>query len=319
MAIHHMIIKSAEKLGFSLEERGDNVRAFHPSLAVEIFGVSGKDAMNQMISFLNTHKRNPDLRFIRVEGQPVTLGRLRQVNNPVYSKQIGTPTTLYHAYANDEIEWANADADFDDRTSNGEKGLTLEETFDHKPEITDPTPVVKRDSKGVPLDGATAYREGIPAADNPYEEGTDECDQWFEDWDAAADAAEPVPEEERTGSVVASKYRAKYQEMGHPTHCGDWLAELLNNYCVGKKSTDLDTLEMIFAQNGVDTSKYNRTTPGWQGRIRMTGRNLLARKVFNVGFIWVPATGDDMVEKWMKIEAPADWIAAQRYSKPKAE
>jgi hypothetical protein len=67
--------------------------------------------------------------------------------------------------------------------------------------------------------------------------------------------------------------------MGHPTHCGDAMATLLNSLCVNKAGTNLEMFEQICAANGVDLSKYNRTTRGWQGRLRMTGRNLLAKRV----------------------------------------
>jgi hypothetical protein len=169
----------------------------------------------------------------------------------------------------------------------------------------------------VPLDGAVAYKEGITAADCPFSsEGDDEeeytrFEKWNEEWDAAADEAQAEEDAEgKGGSVVSSKYRIKYAEEGHPNHCGDWLAELLNNYCIGEKNTDLAMFETICGLNGVDTSKYRREGNGWQGRIRMTGRNLLAKRVFEAKNIVVPnKDGGDPVT----LDAPADWLSAQRY------
>ena len=115
------------------------------------------------------------------------------------------------------------------------------------------------------------------------------------------------------GSVVKSEYRARYAERGHPAHCGDWLAETLNGLILGKTHTDLEKFEELCALNGVDTSKYKREGTGWQGRIRMTGRNLLAKRVFEAdGVLLLPPSvrPEPGVEQ---LQAPADWMAAQRY------
>lgn len=158
----------------------------------------------------------------------------------------------------------------------------------------------------VPQDGKEAFLAGFTAADCPYDEEHPNFDTWNADWDAAADeASEQRPEEDggKAGelsdgefeegdgaegepppaSVVKEEYRARYAEAGHPTHCGDELAVLLNNLCLTKKGIDLPRFEHICEANGVDLSKYNRTTKGWQGRLRMTGRNKLAGKVFAAG------------------------------------
>lgn len=307
MAIHHAQIKSAESMGYTLEEKGPLVRAFMASTGQQIFGVSAKDAMNQMIAFQNILKRDPELRFVASE--PVTLGFLRRVDNDVISNN--TPTTPIELYRNyDQLEWCAPGNTPDPEPQAFEPDV-------EKPD-TDPTPMIKRAENGVALDGATAYKEGHMAGDNPFEEGTPEADAWDAQWDQAADDA-PENQEEgaKGGSVVASRYRTKYKEAGHPTHSGDWLALLLNNFCVGKKETDLATFERICDLNGVDTSKYNRTTPGWQGRIRMTGRNLLAKKVFTVKHIIVPNA--EVEGGTQQISAPTDWLSAQRYNKPPQE
>lgn len=326
MAIHHATVKAAEKLGFTLEEKGEHVRAFAAQYGQQIFGVSAKDAFNQMTAMLKIIDRNPDLRLRHIEGDLITHGKLTDTNTGNATKESSTPVAFYRDFNSLQF-WPVTDDSDDDvlemhSPSEGETGYrapvdNIEDTFDEKPEVTDKTAPIKRNEKGVPFDGAIAYAEGIMAADNPFEEGTEEGDLWDSQWDQAADDAPEQDNSEKGGSVVASKYRTKYAEQGHPNHCGDWLAELLNNFCVGDKHTDLITFERICGLNGIDTSKYKREGTGWQGRIRMTGRNLLAKKVFSTGKITVPnGETEDGVQE---IVAPADWIAAQRYSKPKSE
>lgn len=171
---------------------------------------------------------------------------------------------------------------------------------------------------GIPKDGGRAYREGVPASDCPYDEGTVAFNDWNDSWDNAADEAgteeSVVAEEPIKGSVVTNRYRAQYSEMGHPTHCGDALATLLNSICVNKAGTNLELFERICEANGVNLAKYNRTTKGWQGRLRMTGRNLLAKQVLkNDGVLNMPeGLGQD------QFKLDEDWKerTSQKY-KPK--
>jgi hypothetical protein len=228
----------------------------------------------------------------------------------------GEPVNSVGSYYSEDGTLMNADGTrsvFDDIDEGG------------VPDGPAPDQPVERSAAGVPLNGAIAYAEGISAADCPYSSETEDEEeynnfvQWNDEWDAAADEAEAekAEDEGHGGSVVNSKYRGKYAEMGHPTHCGDWMAVLLNNFCIGDKNTDLVMFERICKLNGVDTSKYKRDGVGWQGRIRMTGRNLLAKKVFLAGKIVVPALDADDTQDSHEIVAPADWMAEQRYSKPK--
>lgn len=137
---------------------------------------------------------------------------------------------------------------------------------------------------GVPINGAIAYKEGFFAADCPYMEEDDlDFNRWNTEWDQAADEATAPPQPKGPGSVITGRYRAKYSEDGHPTHCGDELAVLLNEMCSNKAGTNLEVFEHICDLNGIDLSKYNRSTKGWQGRLRMTGRNLLSKKVAKRG------------------------------------
>lgn len=206
-----------------------------------------------------------------------------------------------------------------------------------EPEREDPKPheangdkplerLIERNEHGVPLDGAIAFAEKFTAADCPFtseepEDGeeSDEYERflkWNEDFDNAADAAEE-DEGGGGGSVVAGKYRARYAEMGHPTHCGDDLAVILNNLCLvgeGHKATiDLPRFEAICAANGVDLSKYNRTRNGWQGRLRMTGRNMLARRVYEAdGVLLTPIEGAEPQYKMS-----GEWMESRRFKATK--
>jgi hypothetical protein len=168
----------------------------------------------------------------------------------------------------------------------------------------------------IPVDGGIAYKEGVVAGDCPYLEDDEEVEftRWNREWDEAADEHEAAGPP-KVGSVVTNRYRALYSEAGHPTHCGDRLAELLNSLCNNKAGTNLELFERICKANGVDLSKYNRTGKGWQGRLRMTGRNLLAKRVVeNNGLLIMPeGMGDD-------VQLGFDWLETTRNKyKPKQE
>jgi len=124
--------------------------------------------------------------------------------------------------------------------------------------------------------------------------------------------SEEEEEEERTGSVVPDAFKKRYAEAGHPGHCGDWLALQLNGLCQtmdGKKTiTDLDRLEAIANANGVAPARVDKlgtATNGWQGRYRMTVRNMLAKVVADKGFIFIPEGCG--VKKDEERKAPKDW------------
>jgi hypothetical protein len=171
---------------------------------------------------------------------------------------------------------------------------------------------------GIPIHGGDAYRDGVPAADCPYFEDSDDFSRWNTQWDEAADKEEEEEKnaisKNRVGSVVTNRYRSHYTELGHPTHCGDDLANLLNNICQNKAGTNLQLFESICAANGINLSRYNRTMKGWQGRLRMTGRNLLAKRLIEKGGKL------DMPEGWIPeyYQLGSDWVehASKKY-KPK--
>lgn len=121
-----------------------------------------------------------------------------------------------------------------------------------------------------------------------------------------ADAADAAEEELRSGSVVPDKYKERYREDGHPNNCGDWLADTLGPLTTNNQGKlDVDAMEEVARLNGIDTSKLNRTSPGWQGRFRMTARNMLVKKVVASGFLSVPAS-----ENGDTVKAPGDWLLA---------
>lgn len=132
-----------------------------------------------------------------------------------------------------------------------------------------------------------------------------------EEREEAMTAAEESEDDERSGSVVPDKYKRQYAENGHPGNCGDWLALTLEPLVSTPKGFDVDAMDEIARLNGVDTSKLNRESRGWQGRYRMTTRNMLVKAVCKAGHLNVPAT-----EAGDTIAAPSEWLVANT-PKPK--
>ena len=112
-------------------------------------------------------------------------------------------------------------------------------------------------------------------------------------------------------SVVGRAYKIRYKERAiaegrrgkaHKRCNGDWLAlELMAQTLDDKEKLIVSELEAILTANGIKHEGWNRTTNGWQGRLRMTGRMALQRKVAETGVL-VLADGETL-------EAPADWVA----------
>lgn len=323
MTIHHMKIKKATKIGVILEEHGDNVIAKWPQRAVVLECASPDDALMQMQAV-----QALDNMEYRVSSVGI---RLVHVFRSDGYRMAGGPYVPADAHGillkADKVEWEDPISEQDgtgvgpgEDNGTDEDGHAADDIADMPVDSgnnTDSKTSVER-INGVAVDGRVAYKEGTPSGDCPYssedEEVYDDFVRWNEEWDEAADAA-TEEESSKGGSVVSEKYRAKYAELGHPTHCGDWLADLLNNLCLTAKGTDLERFEAICAANGVDTSKYRRDGIGWQGRIRMTGRNLLAKKVYLAGGVLLtPIEGAEP-----EYRAPGDWMANQRFKMPKAE
>lgn len=320
MTIHHTHHKKAEKAGYTLTEiEGDMVQAFWPKRNLSVYGASSSDAMQQMQAAMAL---GDDYKVNATSGERlVTITRRDDGHTfgPV------TPTEAHKAIVLDKnAEFVDPTPYTSTLSAHEQEATELASGLVADYENAGLLEKIERSEKGIALDGAIAYKEGTPAADCPFNSEDEEDDEyekfvaWNEAWDEAADAATDE-EAEKGGSVVSEKYRTKYAELGHPTHCGDWLAELLNNLCITKEGTDLARFEAICLLNGVDTSKYRRSGVGWQGRIRMTGRNLLSKKVYLAGGVLKsPVEGAEGIAL-EEFNAPAEWMATQRFKMPKAD
>lgn len=128
-----------------------------------------------------------------------------------------------------------------------------------------------------------------------------------EDEIAEADAEALDEEDEKSGSVVPDKYKEQYKEAGHPNTCGDWLANELKDRTTGSNGKlDVDAVDEIARLNGISLAKLNTTSNGWQGRYRMTARNMLVKVVAKQGFLTVPSEEGDHGE----VKAPAEWVSS---------
>jgi hypothetical protein len=120
--------------------------------------------------------------------------------------------------------------------------------------------------------------------------------------------ADDEEEAEKAGSVVPEKYKAIYKANGTPGNCGDWLALTLKEYTTTEKGqVNPEAVDAIAGANGLSTAKYDRTNNGWQGRLRMTVRNSLVKKIVEKGVLVVPApfAPDDT-----EVKAPKEWLKA---------
>lgn len=112
-------------------------------------------------------------------------------------------------------------------------------------------------------------------------------------------------------SVVQRKYKLRYKERARAhdqkgkaakRSAWDWLAIELAAACLTPKAKlRVDDFLALLEANAVDHSKWQNRSPGWEGRLRMTGRLALQRVVAETGVLRFP---DGEVK-----DAPADWIA----------
>ena len=294
MSIHHAIQQKAEKLGLIITETAaqfpdfkehnvwpDNTVAVHwPQPNLWAFGIGAKPAMAEAEALMEIKRNLPDDAVLtNLPRDPfMVLVFSNKSRKLVFIRGGATPQDTL--------------AEMDTR-STGDGEMTWLTTVP-------------------PEDGAEAFRQGFMAADNPFEEDSEEAEEWDAAFDEAADAEAAEQDEDAGGSVVASKFRQRYAEQGHPNHCGDWLAEIFNNIVGDSKHLNVEALDELAVLNNVDNTKYNRTNPGWQGRLRMTTRNLIAPKAFKDGVIHVPKH----VNKTGVLRAPKEWIDAQPYKRP---
>jgi len=152
------------------------------------------------------------------------------------------------------------------------------------------------------------YKPGISVAIQDYEETGepksepvtiymgDECPDLPDLLDLASDSGiNPDPDCLRSthdvGSIVGSRYKVAYAARGDASHCGDWFALwFANRYKYADGKSDIEALCALFEQNGLDlegkwaTVRFSER-PGWQGRFRMSGGQMLRRVILRTGFV----------------------------------
>lgn len=137
--------------------------------------------------------------------------------------------------------------------------------------------------------------------------------------EAAAIAGAAFADAVRARSVVKPTYKLAYAARALEARipkgvsrkvaarsCGDWLAMQIAKHCiVGKNTLDVEKFEALLDANGVEHRHWNRTTKGWQGRLRMTGRLALQRVVAEAdGELLVPGEDGEQI-----VAAPKSWVA----------
>jgi|GEM_PF-4306368 len=142
-------------------------------------------------------------------------------------------------------------------------------------------------------------------------------DLTIEQWVAEAAELNIDEEDDRQNSVVSNEYKAKYRERAATMarkpkdipmkalkrSTNDWLAiELARRTLDEKAKLIVPAFEAILDANGVKHDHWNRTTPGWQGRLRMTGRLALQRVV-------AEHSGEMALPDGTHIVAPKSWTA----------
>lgn len=123
--------------------------------------------------------------------------------------------------------------------------------------------------------------------------------------------AEVAEDNAKKGSVVRHAYKAKYAERAVAAGLGrkaaqrsawDWLAQTLAGECLGAgDKIDIGKFLAILEANGVDHSRWQNRSKGWEGRLRMTGRLALQKVVAEKMELALP-DGEVLV-------APAEWVA----------
>lgn len=121
-------------------------------------------------------------------------------------------------------------------------------------------------------------------------------------------------------SVVKGAYKTKYAQRAVDMarkpkgvalkalkrSTADWLAiELAKRTLDEKVKLIVPAFEAILDANGIAHAHWNRTTKGWQGRLRMTGRLALQRVVAEDGELVLPDGST--------IAAPRAWVAKHQH------
>jgi hypothetical protein len=123
--------------------------------------------------------------------------------------------------------------------------------------------------------------------------------------------AEVAEDNQKARSVVQSAYKHKYAqkavEAGHARKaaqrsCWDWLAVAIAGECLGEGDRiSISRFLALLEANGVDHSRWQNRSKGWEGRLRMTGRLALQKVVAQKGVL---RTADDE-----ELVAPEAWVA----------
>jgi len=132
---------------------------------------------------------------------------------------------------------------------------------------------------------------------------------------------EIAPEVILPRSVVSPSYKRRYAERvlsgevrgkkgvskkAQARSCSDWLALTLAQLTLREKDKlDISAFEAILDANQIEHRHWNRTTKGWQGRLRMTGRLALQRAVAAEEQLYLP-DGDP-------IKAPRAWVMKHQH------
>lgn len=135
------------------------------------------------------------------------------------------------------------------------------------------------------------------------------------------EALELAPEIALPRSVVKPTYKLRYAERvvngevrgkkgvskkAQARSCSDWLALELAARTLGEKDAlNVGAFEAILDANGIEHRHWNRTTKGWQGRLRMTGRLALQRVVAAEEQLFL-ADGE-------AVKAPRSWVQKHQH------
>lgn len=132
---------------------------------------------------------------------------------------------------------------------------------------------------------------------------------------SAAIEADLAEVEHKKASVVGAAYKRKYAERAKEARlpkgadrraiarsCGDWLAVTVAAIVLDeKRKLRVADFEALLDANGIAHAHWNRTTPGWEGRLRMTGGLALRTAVAREEQLFVPG-GETLTP-------PRSWIA----------
>jgi hypothetical protein len=123
--------------------------------------------------------------------------------------------------------------------------------------------------------------------------------------------AEVEADNAKARSVVGVGYKKRYAERAVAAglrskaaqrSAWDWLAETLAGECLDDKARiSIERFLAILDANGVDHSRWQNRSKGWEGRLRMTGRLALQRVVAEA-MVLKTADGEELVP-------PAEWVA----------